>query len=116
MRAPPAPSAPPSPERRVDATVVRWLAVGWANVIDLELNGELHGPASLWVPAGDASEKALVARASKTGARLQLVLEPRAAPDAGAGGPYVLHVEQRGDAGTTYWQVRSTTIGAETFP
>lgn len=110
---PTAPSASPAPrssERHVDATVVRWLGVGWANVLDLDLRGDLRGPASLWVPAGDASEAAIVASASKPGAKLTLVLAPLAAPDGGAGGPYVLHVEQRGDGGVVYWSVKSTTI------
>ncbi len=106
----------PSNERRVDATVVRWLGVGWADVIDLDLRGDLHGPASLWVPAGDASEKAILAGASKPGATLALVLEPLAAPDGGAGGPYALHVEQRGDGGVEYWRVKSTTLPAPAAP
>jgi len=97
--------APRTTELHVEVTVVQWLAVGWANVINVKLGGDLHGIGSLWIPVGDPQEKKCVSAASTPGAKLRLTLKPMSAPDAGVGGPYSLHVRQVADGGVVYWSV-----------
>lgn len=85
--------------------MVRWLGVGWANVIDVEITGQLRGRGSLWLPAGDAMEKSVLSGAAKPGSKLRLTLAPLSPPDEREGGPYRRHLRLHVDGGTEYWQV-----------
>jgi hypothetical protein len=100
----------PSKAQLVAATVRRWLAVGWGDVYEVDLEGPVRGAATLWVPAGDLPKAGIATGALVSDAELTLELSPIPAPDAGAGGPYVLHVEQRGDGGTAYWGVTRLSL------
>ncbi len=107
----PSPPAPePTKPLRVEATVTRYLAIGWAHVLDVDLAGDLNGDAQLYVPAGDPGAKAIIPIAASSGSKLRLQLEPLPGPDAGSGGPYELHLVQRGDGGTTYWKVKGVEV------
>ena len=72
--------APRTTDVLVEVTVVQWLAVGWAQVINVKLGGDLQGIGSLWVPFRDPAERRCVSAASRPGQR------------DGAGG------EERGDS------------------
>ena len=107
-------SASVASDLRVEARSVRLLGVGWASVVDVTLDGDLHGPASLWVPAGGSEMDAFLMQAgSPAGAKIELRLVPLTPPDAGLGGPYTLHVEEVFDGGgIVYWRVTSFEIRA----
>jgi hypothetical protein len=79
----PAPEPHPVKERRVQATVTRWLGIGWGHVLDVDLAGDIKGDAQLYVPAGDPAATAIIPRAASSGSKLRLQL--RTDPRAGCG-------------------------------
>lgn len=99
--------APRTTDLHVEVTVVQWLAVGWAQVINVKLGGDVQGIGSLWVPFRDPAEKRCVSAASRPGSKLRLALRPMPTPDAGDGGPYSLHVRQVAGGGVIYWSVEA---------
>lgn len=98
--APPATSITPVSEERVSlvATVVRLLAVGWADAPAVALESRPDATATLYIPAGAPHADgvascwgALTATPPAVGDRYRLTLTPLPTPASG-GGPYVLHV------------------------
>jgi len=112
--APPATSSRPAAEEHVSvvATVVRLLAVGWADAPAIALESRPDATATLYVPAGaphaDAAPScwgALTATPPAVGDRYRLTLTSLPTPASG-GGPYVLHVRIVEHGVATNWAVR----------
>ncbi len=93
--------------RRVTARVVKYLGISWAEVILLELEGDLSGPAWLYLHAADVASRQYGVETKQPGAVLHLCLAPLSLPDAALDEPYTVHVRTITDGGVAFWTVKA---------